>query len=486
MNQESNPAAGAAATPADSSTPAAASPAGPPEPHAPPVDPRLGPATPALHTSHRARLLNRLQDGEALLVFASPEHLRNNDAEYRYRQHSDVLWLTGWRDPECAVLVRKGAEQPFVMFVQPRNPEREVWTGRRAGPEGARQLYGADDAFEFSELAEKLPALLQGVRTLHYRFADDAAHDRLLMGSIAKARRAARRSGLDVPVLFADPELVLHDLRLHKSEGEVALLRRAAAITGEAHVAAMAATAPGVHEYELEALIDSTFRRRGGWGAGYTTIVGGGDNATILHYIVNDAPLRSGTLVCVDAGCEVEGYTADVTRTWPVDGTFTPAQRELYQAVLDAQIAAVDACVPGTTHYEIHALTTRLLTQSMCRLGLLAGDADDPAEIDRLIEAGAQKRYFMHGTGHWLGLDVHDVGAYGGGGSSTALAPGMVLTIEPGIYVAPDDTEAPERFRGMGIRIEDDILVTDGAPENLTAAIPKTIEAVERACRGES
>jgi len=450
-----------------------------------PVDPRLGPAHPLLHASNRSRLLNRLSDGEGLLVFASPEHLRNNDAEYRYRQHSDVLWLTGWRDPECAVLIRKGAEQPFVMFVQPKNAEREVWTGRRAGPRGAEELYGADAAFDFEELAETLPGMLQGLRTLHYRFADNAQHDRLLMKSIAKARRSARRSGLDVPVLFADPELILHDLRLHKTDAELAILRRAAHITAEAHIAAMAATAPGKREYELEALIDGTFRSRGGWGAGYTTIVGGGDNATILHYIVNDAILEAGTLVCVDAGCEVDGYTADVTRTWPVDGVFTAAQKELYQAVLDAQVAAIDACMPGTTHHEVHQLTTRLLTKAMCRLGLLEGDPTDDSVIDKLIEDGAQKRYFMHGTGHWLGLDVHDVGAYAGGGSSTALAPGMVLTIEPGIYVATDDEQAPERFRGMGIRIEDDILVAENGPVNLTAAIPKTIEAVEAACRGE-
>lgn len=449
-----------------------------------PPDPRLAPPHPQLHASNRARLLERLGEGEGLLVFSSPEHLRNQDAEYRYRQHSDVLWLTGWRAPECAVLIRKDADEPFVMFVQPRNPEREVWTGRRAGPGGAESMFGADAAYEWDSLAEKLPGLLQGLRTLHYRFADNADNDRMLATAIRKARRSARKSGLDVPSIFADTELLLHDLRLHKTAAEIKVLQRAAEVTAEAHIAAMAATGPGVYEYELEALIDGTFRRRGGWGAGYTTIVGGGDNATILHYITNDAPLESGTLVCVDAGCEVEGYTADVTRTWPVDGTFTPAQAELYQAILDAQVAAVDACTVGTTHQAIHNLTTRLLTEAMCRMGLLEGDADDVATIDKLIEDGAQKRYFMHGTGHWLGLDVHDVGAYAGGGTSTPLAPGMVLTVEPGIYVAIDDEQAPERFRGMGIRIEDDILVTEDGPVNLTAAIPKTIAAVEAACVG--
>ncbi len=474
MNQESTAGTASAEESSSASTPSQ-----------PAADPRLAPAHPALHMSNRARVLNRLQDGEAVLLFASPEHIRNQDAEYRYRQHSDILWLTGWRDPECAVLLRKGADEPFIMFVQPKNAEREVWTGRRPGPVGAEQLYGADAAHDFEELAELLPGLLQGTRLLHYRFADNAAHDRMLMTAIQKAKRAARRSGLDVPLLFADPELLLHDLRLHKTPAEVAILRKAAAITAEAHVKAMQATAPGVYEYELEAIIDGTFRRRGGWGPGYTTIVGGGDNATILHYIVNDAPLQAGTLVCVDAGCEVDGYTADVTRTWPVDGVFTEAQRELYQAILDVQVAAIEACVVGNTHHGVHEQTTRMLTVAMCKLGLLDADATDDAAVDKLIEDGAHKRYYMHGTGHWLGLDVHDVGAYAGGGQSTALAPGMVLTIEPGLYIAANDDQAPERFRGIGIRIEDDILVTDTGPENLTVAIPKSIEAVEAACRGE-
>jgi Xaa-Pro aminopeptidase len=450
----------------------------------PALDPRLAPTHPALHASNRARLLDRLEDGEGLLLFASPTHIRSQDAEYRYRQHSDVIWLTGWRDPDCAVLVRKGAEQPFVMFVQPKNEEREVWTGRRPGPRGAEALYGADAAFEFDELEQQLVGMLQGIGMLHYRFADDAGQDKLLMRAIHKAKRAARRSGLDVPLVFTDTEVVLHELRLHKSPAEIALLKRAAAITGEAHVAAMTAAEPGMHEYEVEAIIDGMFRRRGGWGAGYTTIVGGGENATILHYVVNDQPLEAGTLVCVDAGCELDGYTADVTRTWPVDGVFTDAQRELYQAVLDAEVAAIEACVVGNTHHGVHEFTTRLLTRSMCRLGLLDGDPDDDACIDKLIEDGAQKRYFMHGTGHWLGLDVHDVGSYAGGGESKTLSTGMVLTIEPGLYVSPTDEQAPERFRGIGIRIEDDILISTDGPVNLTAAIPKTIDDVEAACRG--
>jgi Xaa-Pro aminopeptidase len=373
------------------------------------------------------------------LLFGAPERLRNGDAEYRYRPSSDVLYLTGWADPHCAVLLRPGAEQPFVMFVQPRDREMEVWSGRRPGPEGACETFGASLAYPIDELATRLPELLLGARTLHYRFAEDADRDRMLVGALAKARKLARRNLLDVPDAFVDPARLLHEQRLRKAPEEI---------------------------------------------AGYTTIVGGGANATVLHYISNDQPLRDGDLVCVDAGCEFQYYTADVTRTWPVNGRFTEAQRALYEVVLAAQKAAVDACRPGATFKGVHDLTTRLLTEGMVRLGLLPGDADDPAVIDDHIEKGRQKRYFPHGTSHWLGLDVHDVGAYSGAGRSRVLEPGMVLTVEPGLYVQPDDEDAPADLRGIGIRIEDDVLVTDSGPDVLTAGIPKAIDEVEAAVGG--
>ncbi len=427
---------------------------------------------PALHAAHRRQLLDAL-GSDAALLFGAPHHLRNGDAEHRYRQSSDVLYLSGWEQPEVVLLLRPGADQPFIMFVQSRDASREIWTGRRPGPAGAVERYGADAAFPIEELPDKLPGLLQGYRNLHYRFADDAEHDRLLVGAIARARRQARSNGMDVPDAFIDPARVLHELRLHKSEAELALLRRAAAITDEAHRAAMAGTAPGVHEYELEALLEGTFRRRGGCGPGYASIVGGGVNATILHYHANTDPLQDGDLVCVDAGCEYGWYTADVTRTWPVSGRFTAAQRALYEVVLAAQLAAIDEAREGRTFLDIHHTATRVLTEGMVSLGLLEG------EVDALIEAEAQKRYYMHGTSHWLGLDVHDVGVYVHDGQSRPLVAGMVLTVEPGLYIGPDDEDAPPALRGVGIRIEDDVLVTAGAPEVLTAAIPKTVEQIE-------
>ena len=431
--------------------------------------------------SHRAKLLQRLGSDEAVLLFGGPHHLRNGDAEFKYRPHSDVYWLTGWPDPQVAIFLRPGKE-PLTVFCQPKDKEREIWNGFRPGPEGAKADFGADVALEFGQLEAELPALLQGVRVLHHAFAVEPEYDALLMSAISKAARAARRNGLDVPSTFHDPSHLLHELRLVKNDDEVNVMRRAAEITCLAHTAAMALTAPGVNEGRLEALINFTFRDQGGSGAGYNTIVAGGSNAIVLHYVTNNMPLVDGELVLVDAGCEYELYTADVTRTWPVNGTFSDPQRQVYEAVLRAQVAAIDACRVGNSIMDVHDTAIRHLTEGLVELGLLTGEVDD------LIEAGDFRKYYMHGTSHWLGLDVHDVGSYAADGASRKLAPGMVLTIEPGLYVGTDDEDAPRAMRGIGIRIEDDVLITDGDPEVLTDAIPKTIEEVEAACarRGDA
>ncbi len=456
---------------------------------------------PALHRLHRQNLLDALAEGEGVLLFASPHRVRSNDTEYRYRPDSDLWYLSGWEQPEAAILLRKGAEQPFVMFVQPRNPERETWEGRRPGPEGAVADFGADAAWPWTELSTRLPDLLMGMRALHYPVAQDPDMDALVMGAIRGGRRKARKHGLDMPDTLIDPARLIHELRIIKSEAELDLLRKAAEITCEAHSRAMAMTAPGVFEYQLEAAIDGHFRARGGVGPGYSTIVGGGANATILHYVENRDALREGDLVCVDAGCEFDFYTADVTRTWPVSGRFSPAQRELYELVLQAELACIDRVRPGVTHKEIHDTAVRILTTGMVRLGLLAydraaeeslgdklehglpeplpADASEEQVVDRLIETERFKRYYMHGTGHWLGMDVHDVGAYVEDGDSRRTRPGMVQTIEPGLYIPLDDEQAPERFRGIGIRIEDDVLCTEADPIVLTAAAPKAIDEVE-------
>ena len=428
---------------------------------------------PTSFAAHRARLLELLGEDDAVLLFGAPHHTRNGDAEFKYRPDSDVFYLTGWEAPEVAILIRPGADHPFVMFVADRDPAMETWTGRRWGPQGAQSRFGADDAHPYAELATKLPDMLQGYRNLHYRFADDTDRDQLLIGALKSARRKARRNGMDVPDAFIDPARLLHELRLFKDDDEIALLQRAADLTQAAHCAAMRATSDGVMEFELESIIDHTFRIGGGLGPGYTSIVGGGINATILHYIENCAPLKSGDLVCVDAGCEYGFYTADVTRTWPVSGKFTDAQAAIYQVVLDAQEAAIAQAVEGNTMRSVHQKAVRVLTEGMVVLGLLSGD------VDALIAEEKFKKYYMHGTSHWLGLDVHDVGAYYRDGQSRVLAPGMVLTVEPGLYVAEGDEDAPREFRGVGIRIEDDVLITAGGNRVLTAATPKTIIDIE-------
>ncbi|TNE89547.1 MAG: M24 family metallopeptidase [Deltaproteobacteria bacterium] len=427
--------------------------------------------------AHRAALLAALPKDEAVFLVGTPHHLRNGDAEYRYRPSSDIFWLTGWPDPEVAVLIRHG-EAPVTLFVQEKDREREVWTGYRPGPEGAVEDYGADQAFEFADLPAKLPDLLLGIRAVHYAFAQDADMDELFMGCIGRARRKARKEGNLTPETFHDPSRLLHELRLVKTPDEIAMLEEAARITALAHTEAMRVAAPGVNEHEIDALIDYTFRRHGGKGAGYTNIVAGGANACILHYIVNDQPLHDGDLLLIDAGCEYGFYTADVTRTFPVSGRFTEAQREVYEWVLKAQYAAIEEARAGRPYPAMHEAACRVLTQALIALDVLEGP------LDELVDEEAFKPWYMHGTGHWLGMDVHDVGAYARDGLPRMLAPGMVVTVEPGLYFAEDDEDVPERLRGIGIRIEDDILVTDGEPRNLTAAIPKTVAEVEAACGG--
>jgi Xaa-Pro aminopeptidase len=432
---------------------------------------------PAVFAARRAALCEALGPGATVIVRSLPERLRNGDAHHRFRQHSDVVYLTGFTEPETTVVIRPGAEaERFVMFVRPRDPEREVWDGRRAGVEGAQAQFGADAAYPAIELPARLGALIENRDELHYELGLDPDLDRLIAGTIARLRHTERK-GKRPPRAVIDPRASLHELRLRKRPEEIAALRRAAAITTEAHLAAMALGRPGVLEHEVEAVLEYTFRRRGGQGPGYTSIVGAGENATILHYVENRCAIAEGDLVLVDAGCEYGHYTADITRTWPASGRFSAAQRAVYEVVLAAQKSAIALAVPGGSIDRIHEHCVRELTAGLVALGLLAGPPE--ARVADL----AYKRYFMHGTSHWLGLDVHDAGAYMPGGAARLLEPGMVITVEPGLYIAADDAAAPAELRGIGVRIEDDVLVTAGAPEVLTAACPKELADVEAACR---
>ncbi|HME69495.1 MAG TPA: aminopeptidase P N-terminal domain-containing protein, partial [Myxococcota bacterium] len=360
----------------------------------------------------------------------------------------------------------------FTLFVEPRQPEAEVWNGYRPGVEGAVRDYGADAAFPCDELITALPKLLEKVRRVFHVLGRNAALDAKLIESL-DSMRLRSRMGLVPPAEIVDPRSILHEMRLFKESSELEIMRQAADISREAHAAAARLAQDGAYEYELEAMLDFTFRRRGATGPAYASIVGGGKNATVLHYITNDQPLREGELVLVDAGCELQGYASDVTRTYPVGGKFEGAARSVYELVLAAQEAAFAVAKAGATLEQLHTASVRVLTDGMVQLGLLSGSLDD------LVASDAYRKYYMHRTSHWLGLDVHDVGAYTANGKPRTLEPGMVFTIEPGLYIAAEAEGVTPHLRGIGVRIEDDVLITPGDHQNLTAAIPKRPEDVE-------
>jgi Xaa-Pro aminopeptidase len=430
----------------------------------------------SVHEHHREQFMAAMGPNSVALIASPPERLRNGDAHFSYRQNSDLYYLTGFAEPEATVVLRPGADEKFVLFVRAKDPEREIWDGRRAGLEGARENFGADRAFASSDLKKEIKKLIANVDDLYYELGANEAYDKLVLESLVELRQSERR-GLRPPKRIVDPRFNLHELRLRKGAAEIEALRKAAAVTDEAHRASMQLANPGVGENEIEALIDYTFRRRGGTGPGYTSIVGGGTNATILHYIENNSPLSDGDLLLIDAGCEFGFYTADVTRTCPVNGRFTEAQRECYEIVLDAQTQAIEMTKPGATIDQIHDLCVEILTAGMISLGLLEGT------VEECIENDSYKRFYMHRTSHWLGMDVHDVGPYTVDGEARPLEAGMVITVEPGLYIDASAEDIPEKYRGIGIRIEDDLLVTEDGNENLTAAVPKSVKEVEAACQ---
>jgi Xaa-Pro aminopeptidase len=435
---------------------------------------------PTIHAARRAAIqaAMREQGGGAMLLPAADEKIRNADNHHPFRQDSDFAWVTGFDEPEGAALLFADPAKErsgLVMFVRPRDREREIWDGLRAGVEGAVTDYGADAAHPVAEMEAKLEEHLARGGTLWYRLGFSREWDERVVRVIQKLR-ARIRTGVRAPDPVRDPGTVLHELRLVKSPEEVGRLRRAAEITAEAHMAAMRDGRPGAREYQVQSEIEYAFLRRGGSGPGYGTIVAAGSNATILHYRAGNAELKSGDLCLVDAGGEFDLYTADVTRTFPVSGEFSKAQRKAYDVVLAAEEAGIAAVKPGVTIDGLHDLVLKKLVEGMIAIGLLAGKPEER------IADGSYKKYFMHRTSHWLGMDVHDVGSYHVDGNSRALVPGNVITVEPGLYVASDDAGAPAEFRGIGIRIEDDILVTKDGHENLTAAVPKLPDEVELCC----
>jgi Xaa-Pro aminopeptidase len=421
----------------------------------------------------RKQLMRMIGKGGIAILPAAPTRVRNRDVEHAYRQDSDFHYLTGFPEPEAAAVLMPGRDHgEYVLFCRDRDPERETWDGYRAGPEGAVRDYGADDAFPISDIDDILPGMLEHSERVYYTIGLSAEFDQRLLGWVNQLRAAAK-TGVTTPTEFVALDHLLHDMRLFKSRGEVAAMRKAAKIAAAAHVRAMRACRPGMMEYEIEAEFLHEFRRHNSTPS-YQPIVGGGANGCILHYTENKDRLRDGDLLLIDAGCEYDCYASDITRTFPVSGRFTAEQRALYEVVLEAQLAAIDKVRPGNHWNEPHDAAVKTLTRGLVRLGLLKG------RVPTLIKNGDYRRFYMHRTGHWLGMDVHDVGDYKVGDEWRILEPGMVLTIEPGLYVAPGSRGVPKKWWGTGVRIEDDVLVTTAGADVLSADAPKDPDEIER------
>ena len=425
----------------------------------------------------RKHLMELIGPNGIAVVASAPERVRSRDTLFPYRPDSDFYYLTGFAEPEAVVVLVPGRLQgEFLLFCRERNPEREQWDGPRAGPDGAVTTYGADDAFPIADLDDILPGLLERSDRVYYSIGGNEFDQRLL--AFMKTLNGKRQSGHAPSDLVALDHL-LHEMRLFKSRAETSVMRQAARIAVAAHSRAMRACRPGMKEYELEAEFVHEFRRHGAE-CSYPPIVAAGANACVLHYRANDASVRDGDLVLIDAGCEVSMYASDVTRTFPVNGKFSAAQRELYEVVLEANLAATAKAVAGNHWNDPHDAAVEIVTKGLKRLGLLAG------RVPQLVKSLSYKRFFMHKTGHWLGMDVHDVGDYKVADHWRLLEAGMVMTVEPGIYVSADDKSVDKRWRGIGIRIEDDVQVTRARPDVLTQDLPRTVAEIERQMGGRA
>jgi Xaa-Pro aminopeptidase len=424
------------------------------------------------YAERRASVLRAIP-GDVAVVPGARQLLRSNDTEFSFRQNSDFFYLTGFDEPDAVlVLAPEHPKHRVVLFVRERDRTLEIWNGKRLGTQVAPTLLGVDAAFPIDELQARLPEYLVGATTLHYRVGEDEPFDRTIVSAVAEAASKTRRAGRS-PVNYADPGSLLHAMRSIKSQDELAIMRRAAQATKRGHIAAMRATRPGLHEYDIEAIMECEFVRGGAQSPAYESIVGGGDNATILHYVSNRDVLRDGDLLLIDAAAEIDCYTTDVTRTWPIGGRFSAEQRALYEIVLRAQRAGIEAVRPGNPQRAFGTACLRTIVEGLIDVGLLRGG------VNENIESEKYRDFYMHGAGHWLGLDVHDVGRYRDDADEPILLqPGMVTTVEPGIYVHRD-LDCDERFKGIGIRIEDDIVVTADGNENLTDSIPKEIADIE-------
>lgn len=427
----------------------------------------------AEYARRRKALMAQMVPNSIAILPAAALAIRNRDVEHVYRQDSDFQYLSGFPEPEAVIALIPGREHgEYVLFCRERNPERELWDGLRAGQEGAIRDFGADDAFPITDIDEILPGLIEGRERVYSAMGSNPEFDRRLMEWINVIRSKARL-GAQPPNEFVALDHLLHDMRLYKSAAEVKVMRAAAEISARAHVRAMQACRAGLHEFSLEAELDYEFRKGGAKMPAYGSIVAAGRNGCILHYQQNDAPLKDGDLVLIDAGCEIDCYASDITRTFPVSGQFSPEQKAIYELVLKAQAAAFAEIAPGKHWNHAHEATVRVITEGLVALGLLKG------QLQALIDSEAYRAFYMHRAGHWLGMDVHDVGEYKVGGQWRVLEPGMALTVEPGIYIGADNQAVAKKWRGIGIRIEDDVVVTKQGCEILTSGVPRTVAEIE-------
>ena len=429
-----------------------------------------------LHAQRRKQLMRMMGDDSIAILPAAPTLIRNRDVEHHFRQDSDFSYLSGFPEPEAVIVLiphRKNGQ--FVLFCRERDPKKETWNGYRYGPEGAVEHFAADDAYPIDDLEDILPGLMEHCESVHYTIGLNPEFDKHVMNCVNSLRRSSR-GGVHAPYEFVSLDHLLHDMRLFKSRDEIRLMKKAAKISVKAHINAMKACRPGMYEYELEAEFLYEFKRNSaGWA--YPSIVGGGANGCILHYTENSKPLNDGDLVLIDAGAEYDGYAADITRTFPVNGSYSNAQKEIYELVLAAQDAAIKQTKPGNHWNDPHNAAVKVLTKGMVELGLLKGK---PAE---LIKKGGYSKYYMHRTGHWIGMDVHDVGDYKVDDEWRLLEPGMTLTVEPGLYI-PSGSRGAKRWWNIGVRIEDDIVVTKEGCELLTKGLPRTVKEVEAVMAG--
>jgi Xaa-Pro aminopeptidase len=424
--------------------------------------------------NRRGRFLKALPDNSVAIIAASDERIRNGDSHYTYRQNSDFYYLTGFNEPEAvAVFIPGRAKGEFILFNRERDVAKETWDGPRAGQEGACSIYGADQAFPVSALNREIPKLLEKRYAIYYAIAHDKIFNRRVLSWLSTAQKK-ERSGIKVPEELRQIGKILHNMRLYKSPAEIDWMRQAADMSAQAHSQAMQACRPGLREYDLEAEIQYVFTKHGSRAPAYNHIIGAGTNSCVLHYNDNNAMIKDGDLVLIDAGAEYQNYAADITRTFPANGRFTPAQRAIYEAVLKTQLAVIEKVKPGTPWQQLQQVADRVLTEELVQLGLLKGN------LKALLAKNACGRFCPHRIGHWLGMDVHDVGGYRDDeGQWRQLKPGMVLTVEPGIYIPAGSDGIDEAWWNIGVRIEDDVLVTHNGCEVLSAGAPKTVEAIE-------